>query len=91
MRAWDKFVPMTGEELSICLERIDWTQEEAGRFLGYTDRTISRWLNDDKAEIPRPVAMLLRRMCRKTKPLDPEELFTSKPIRERRKRIIASL
>ncbi len=64
---------MSAAEFRLCLDRLQWTQEEAAIFFDCTTRTIWRYANGG-GPVPRPIALLLRLMCAKHNPLTPEHV-----------------
>jgi hypothetical protein len=62
---------MNADQFKHAINLLGLTQEEAGKFLGYSGRQGQRFANEERA-VPRAVAMLLRLMIKHE--IDPKDL-----------------
>ena len=60
--SWQKQREMTGLQFRLLIRRLGMSRAGAGRFLGVSEATTSRWAKD-VVRIPAAVAMLLRLMA----------------------------
>jgi DNA-binding transcriptional regulator YiaG len=51
---------MTGKELKALREKLDISTTQAAASLGVSERTLQRWENSAKADIPEPAARLFK-------------------------------
>jgi DNA-binding transcriptional regulator YiaG len=54
------FEPMTGEEMQTLMKRLKLKKRELSNLMGVSIRTVQRWTNDPRMEVPGSVACALR-------------------------------
>lgn len=55
-----QFEPMTGEEMQTLMKRLKVKKRELANLMGVSIRTVQRWTNDPRMEVPGSVACALR-------------------------------
>jgi DNA-binding XRE family transcriptional regulator len=68
---------MTGKRFQHTIRTLGFTKRGAAHFVGVTERTMQRWIEED--HVPRPVSMVLELMI--AKDLAPEEVLTIAGVR----------